>query len=375
MVNFFHYKYYEILELQPGASLDEIKAAYRDLCKIWHPDRFSESERLQLRAETKLKEINEAYEILRKNAEAEKKSQAGRSHAQPRQQPRPEPQNTQSKTYSHTHREQKSDFYNFDDINKTYSEYSDTASSTAKYAAYAFLILIGIAFFAETKMLSRFFEKTQEIQPAEDVTQAQGEEQEKTKDEPKQKPIEFIKIIPTPQLLNQEKAKQIVFIPTTKPAPPRPTPSPRKISIKRGSYFSMGSISADVISVQGEPDSITGGPLLDYEVWHYGPSTVTISTSNRRVVEWSNDGNNLMVRLKPGKQITQAEHIKPGMHKDDVLRLHGTPDKIMKSRALGYEILHYGLSTVKISLNDETVQDVRNKGKNLKTKQNTSTLN
>lgn len=50
--------------LKPGASAAEIKAAYRDLAKVWHPDRFSHDPRLQEKAQNKLKEINEAYEAL-----------------------------------------------------------------------------------------------------------------------------------------------------------------------------------------------------------------------------------------------------------------------------------------------------------------------
>lgn len=57
-------QYYEILELNPGTSLEEVKAAYRDLVKIWHPDRFAHDPRLQQKAQEKLKKINEAYEQL-----------------------------------------------------------------------------------------------------------------------------------------------------------------------------------------------------------------------------------------------------------------------------------------------------------------------
>lgn len=55
---------YEILELKPDASQEEIKQAYRDMVKVWHPDRFSHDPRLQQKAQEKLKEINEAYEQL-----------------------------------------------------------------------------------------------------------------------------------------------------------------------------------------------------------------------------------------------------------------------------------------------------------------------
>ena len=51
-------KYYEILGLNLGASEEEIKQAYRDLVNVWHPDRFSDNERLEEKASEKLKEIN-----------------------------------------------------------------------------------------------------------------------------------------------------------------------------------------------------------------------------------------------------------------------------------------------------------------------------
>ncbi len=54
----------EIMELSPEATPGEIKQAYRDLAKVWHPDRFQENSRVRNKAEKKLKEINQAYKIL-----------------------------------------------------------------------------------------------------------------------------------------------------------------------------------------------------------------------------------------------------------------------------------------------------------------------
>ena len=51
--------YYEVLGLQKGASQDEIKRAYRQLAKKYHPDINKEPG-----AEEKFKEINEAYDTL-----------------------------------------------------------------------------------------------------------------------------------------------------------------------------------------------------------------------------------------------------------------------------------------------------------------------
>jgi hypothetical protein len=49
-----------VLGLQPGASPDEVAAAYRALAKRWHPDRGGGAE-----AERRMAEINGAYDLLR----------------------------------------------------------------------------------------------------------------------------------------------------------------------------------------------------------------------------------------------------------------------------------------------------------------------
>ncbi len=53
-----------ILEIDADVTLEELRHAYRDLIKVWHPDRFSGNARLQLKAAEKLKQINLAYKAL-----------------------------------------------------------------------------------------------------------------------------------------------------------------------------------------------------------------------------------------------------------------------------------------------------------------------
>jgi hypothetical protein len=52
------------LGLERGASRNEIRDTYRDLVKVWHPDRFSYDGKLRGRAEEKLKEVNAAFQHL-----------------------------------------------------------------------------------------------------------------------------------------------------------------------------------------------------------------------------------------------------------------------------------------------------------------------
>lgn len=66
MVDELHYmadliSCYRVLGVRQGANLVELKQAYRDQVKVWHPDAFHEDSRLQRRAQEQLKRINIAY--------------------------------------------------------------------------------------------------------------------------------------------------------------------------------------------------------------------------------------------------------------------------------------------------------------------------
>jgi curved DNA-binding protein CbpA len=54
-------RHYKSLEVTPDTPWDDIKRSYRDLMKVWHPDRFAGDKRLQKIVEEKTKELTYAF--------------------------------------------------------------------------------------------------------------------------------------------------------------------------------------------------------------------------------------------------------------------------------------------------------------------------
>ncbi|MEI6237196.1 MAG: DnaJ domain-containing protein, partial [Candidatus Saccharibacteria bacterium] len=62
--------YYEVLGVGKEASADEIKKAFRRLAVLHHPDKEGGDE-------TKFKELNEAYEVLKDSEKRQRYDQFG----------------------------------------------------------------------------------------------------------------------------------------------------------------------------------------------------------------------------------------------------------------------------------------------------------
>ena len=56
---------YRVLGVAPDAPDDEIKKAYRELAKKYHPDNYTDSPLADIASE-KMKEINQAYDLIQK---------------------------------------------------------------------------------------------------------------------------------------------------------------------------------------------------------------------------------------------------------------------------------------------------------------------
>ncbi|NEO99414.1 MAG: J domain-containing protein [Symploca sp. SIO2E9] len=89
-------RYYRVLELEPGASPEEVHQGYLDMAWVWHPDRFVDHPRLQRKAHHKLQQLNEAHERLRS------------FHSNPRQQDLLTKSKSQTYRHSSRHSNEKS---------------------------------------------------------------------------------------------------------------------------------------------------------------------------------------------------------------------------------------------------------------------------
>ena len=74
-------RYLKELGLTATATPSEIREAYRDLSKVWHPDRFGHDPKLRAKADERLKAINEAYAKLKDYTPPAAASGGGRPHA------------------------------------------------------------------------------------------------------------------------------------------------------------------------------------------------------------------------------------------------------------------------------------------------------
>jgi hypothetical protein len=58
-------KYFEILELDVSASIEDVEQAYKELAEAWRPENYQNLPRFKRKAEIKLEELNDAYERIR----------------------------------------------------------------------------------------------------------------------------------------------------------------------------------------------------------------------------------------------------------------------------------------------------------------------
>jgi hypothetical protein len=99
--------------------------------------------------------------------------------------------------------------------------------------------------------------------------------------------------------------------------------------------------------------------MLDEETWSYdGYAEVTFDMATSRVHRWDNSFGELRVGMLPGPNITPDDFLAVGDHKDQVIRLHGTPNAISVERRLDLETWDCDEGTIEFSHTTGRVTDL-----------------
>ena len=70
---------FDVLEIRPDASPEDIKAAYHRLAKQWHPDRYTGDAKVE--AEEKFRELAEAFSTLKDPGKRREMGKAAKDRA------------------------------------------------------------------------------------------------------------------------------------------------------------------------------------------------------------------------------------------------------------------------------------------------------
>jgi len=234
-------KYFIVLGVDMSANDDEVRSAYMNMVKVWHPDNYHSDPKLALFAQQRMKEINEAYNKIKEFRNSD-----------------------HDRNY---------------DIEKIKGDdsgiYKDINSSGTDKTGYfiGFLIFIMAIIFIVLSSLPRKYEIPPPPPP------------------PAPAVVPSTPITPLPIT---KKKSNIILNETNNEETVEGDGSHNKKSIQ---HFFIGSTREDVLISQGTPSSIETIEVLHEETWRYGPSKVVFK--NGVVREYDNRGNlNVVMSFK-----------------------------------------------------------------------------
>jgi len=311
------------LGLTNEATEKEVKQAYKDLARIWHPDRFQNDERLGARTEAQIKVINEARTVavtylekhghfLHVGREQQKQSQSRaryrpsnqeREPFQKKKQERPKPAEPDQKEKAPKPKQAKQEKPITPDVDSSF--HIDQGSLVI---VFVLLLLVSFLFMLGSSLINPPEEKLKSLTRKIILTNEKS-------DLRKEWEVRRAK----------EKVNQIVeaVIPLEKTV--------------ADTFFTLGSDKAWVSEVQGPPNQIKGGE------WHYEYST--ISFGGGKVIGWN---SSTTTPLKTGMPLDSIwlfpnPYFKIGSFREEVIALQGVPDVI------DGDLWTYGKATVEFS--------------------------
>ncbi len=321
---------FRVLGLKEGASRKEVKTAYREMAKRWHPDRFQgKAVSEQQRAEEIFKEISGAYRRISRGwtfsdnvagGREEKKSEESSSaeeraaSEEPTGERQGEPGPSQEEaapSEEHPRREAQARFQGLQKSLQSLRVFIEKRRNLLGAALMLLLLIIALLplFKTTTTHLPTGAEPARHAAPSVIVSGPEGtpsEEDESPRSEGENAPA----------------------APRTISTPPPSAGWVEKDYNAGAAYFTMGSTQAAVVRVQGAPTRVRG------QVWVYGLSEVQFRDG--RVVRYDNFDGNLKVRMVPSAPSTGAadphEFFTIGATMDEVLAVQGSPTRADSSR-------------------------------------------
>jgi len=342
------------LGLDKGSDANDVKLAYRDLAKIWHPDRFQNDERVGAKAEAQIKVINEAKTVALNyvekyghfrhvrddNAGGEMgfeppkpppryrpQQERPRPQSRPRPEPEPEPKKEPPKSPPKKERPKppprpKKKPEPEPDIFEESMSFGDFIPGATTIFVAAILITLVAFFFMLSSSLSdspedrykQFTEKTN-LDNAARVKALQRKEAEQTR-------------------AKAAAIKEVVVVE----------------EVVVDTFFTLGSNKEWVSTVQGPPLQIRGPE------WRYGFSTVQFNGD--LVISWNaSELNPLKVGmiLDPGRFYSER-YFGVGSRRDEVAAIQGAPDIIEPNKwTWGDAWVEFDADTVVTWQNDQSL--------------------
>ncbi len=296
---------YRILDVKLGASREEIKRAYWELVRVWHPDRFAHDPALQRKAQEKLKQINLAYEQIGKSDGEEPRRAAQSEKSRPTGPAQPSGPSGSDTSPNSTR--------SYQEASKQPSQQSPPQTNWARRFVQLFVAVLVIS-------IVRAIFSTNEYPRRRDGAYTVPYVQSTPNYEVPQPGLAPA----TPELIADTNAgagqKTLgSYSPTG--------------STTRRDFFTVGSTRDEVLRVQGTPTAFSDTTLT------FGLSDVYLT--NGKVYSWHEYATSpLKAKLLPATQVEAKEFFTVGSTRDEVLAVQGTPTKFTDYT------LTYGLSDV-----------------------------
>lgn len=316
---------FKVLGLPAGASPAEVKKAYRELVKRWHPDRFHQQSELERRkADGKIKEITGAYHRISKEWANQKRTDAAGAHSEETAQTpagKPSTRSTSAQRPASSWRSRIVPHIRTR-CQRLAARFRSKSLKGQLLACGAFAAVF-VILLAITSLMVRLpfrFAGTPGGRAPESGSRLQGwpPRGDLREERPSEAP---------PPAAEEETAAPSM-------PPDLPGQAPPSTDGSDLVFFTLGSLQADVLRIQGPPSRVHG------QVWIYGLSEIQFKEG--RLVRYNNFDGSLKIRLQPqsNPENPATGHFTIGSTENDVLLAQGTPTRVEAGK------WHYGFSEI-----------------------------